>query len=98
MSALDRDLVRLLCQLGADRSLALSATVVGQRDWASALFTGERLTVELGVDRDGDDFDQWLADLPDIEFALRGYFVADAAVVARQAGGATIELLVIAEG
>lgn len=97
MSALERDVVRFLRRSAGERDIALSATVTRERDWASALFIGTRLTVELAADDDRDIFDQWLADLPDAEMPLRGHFVADAEVTARRAGSATVELLAIEE-
>jgi len=95
MSMLERDCVRQMQAAGA--ALAVSARVTASRDWASALFTGTRLTLDLAVDDDGDLFDQWLADLPERELSLRGHFVADAEVTGRSANAATIEILAIEE-
>ena len=95
MSMLERACVRQLQAAGAD--LAVTARVTASRDWASALFIGMRLTLELAVDDDCDLFEQWLADLPDRELALPGHFVADAEVTGRSAGSATVEILAIEE-
>lgn len=95
MSRLERDCVRQLQTAGA--ALALTARVTAGRDWASALFTGTRLTFALAVDDDGDLFDQWLAEFPERELALHGHFVADAEVTGRSAGAATVEILAIEE-
>lgn len=95
MTMLERDCVRQLQASGAP--LALTARVTGSRDWASALFTGKRLTLDVVVGDDCDLFDQWLAEFPERELALRGHFVADAEVTGRSAGTATVEILAIEE-
>ncbi len=94
MSRLDRDCERAL---RAAAPLPLTARVTASRDWASALFTGTRLTLDLDAGNDDDVFDAWLAEIGEIALPLRGYFVADAEVTARSAGAATVELLAIEE-
>lgn len=90
MTPLARESLRLLRLLAAE----LGLDAVGQRPWASALFTGTRLTIAV---KGNDDawLDEWLIALPELDLPLPGYFVADAEVIERSANAATIELLLI---
>ncbi|MES2097106.1 MAG: hypothetical protein V4459_10140 [Pseudomonadota bacterium] len=97
MNDIERTVTRLIAHSDGAKALSLSATVTASRDWASALFTGVRLTVELTAD-DGDPFEHWLAALPEAEFPMRRRFVADVEVVERREGVAVVELLVIEVG
>ncbi len=92
----ERDLIRALIRQAESKGVTLTATVIARRRWASALFEGERLTIEAAaLDR---NFDAWLAALPEAVLRLRGDFIADADLIERQApGAAIIELLVLAE-
>ena len=94
MNDVERTITRLITNSDGAKALSLSATVTGRRDWASALFTGVRLTIELTAE-DGEPFEHWLAALPEAEFPMRKRFVADAVVIERRAGAAVVELLVI---
>ena len=47
--------------------------------WASATFTGARHVLTLAA-APSDALDRWLAGLPEAEFALRNYLVADIGV------------------
>lgn len=75
-------------------ALVVSATVVRQRPWASALFVGERLRVMMASD-DDDALDAWLATLPDADLPLRHGFVANVEVVERSANRAALDILLI---
>ena len=80
MSTIDHDCLRALRTNACERSLPLSAVVVDSRGWASALFSGRRLTIAI----DGDDdarLDAWLIMLPDAELTWRGHFVASGVVI-----------------
>jgi len=72
------------------------ATLVRSRDWASSLFNGLRLTIEI-VAEETEAFETWLAALPEAEFAIRGYFVASADLIERRAGAAVVEFLLVEE-
>ena len=96
MSRLDRELARMLQLSAGATGVELIPNLLRSRDWSSALFSGERLTFELAA-ADGEPFETWLADLPDAEFPLRGWFVADADLTERRAGAAVVDFLVIEE-
>ncbi len=97
MSRLDRELARMLRASAANHGVALTVVLTRSRDWSSALFSGERLTFELRNDGDEEAFDAWLAALPEAEFPLRGWFVADADMTERRAGAALVDFLLIEE-
>jgi hypothetical protein len=94
---IERSVTRLIANTNDAKALSLSATVTGSRNWASALFTGVRLTIELTAE-DGEPFEHWLAALPEAEFPMRRRFVADVELVERRAGAAVVEMLVIEVG
>ncbi len=54
--------------------------------WASATFTGARHRLTLSASP-SPTLDDWLAGLPEAEFALRGHLVADLLVPMRDTGG-----------
>lgn len=68
--------------------------------WASATFTGARHMLTLAAQA-SPPLTRWLAALPEAEFALRGYLVADLCVEAvRREGGdvtAMLEVLTVEE-
>ena len=97
MNDIERTVTRLIANTKHAKALSLSATVTGSRNWASALFTGVRLTIELTAE-DGEPFEHWLAALPEAEFPMRRRFVADVELVERRAGAAVVEMLVIEVG
>ena len=90
MSRIEGDCLRVL---RSTAPLPLSASLRETRPWASALFVGHRLTID--VEADDAIFDDWLIDLHERELAWLGHFVASAEVIKRSAGAATIELLVV---
>ncbi|MEI9849675.1 MAG: hypothetical protein WDN24_01135 [Sphingomonas sp.] len=61
--------------------------------WASATFTGARHMLNLSGDA-GPAIEDWLAGLPEAEFALRGHLVADLGVEAVRREGGTVTALV----
>ena len=97
MTDIERTVTRLIAHSDGAKAMSLTATVTGSRDWASALFTGVRLTIELTAE-EGEPFEHWLAALPEAEFPMRRRFVADAEIVERRAGVAVVEMLVIEIG
>ncbi len=94
MSRLDRDCMRGLRTSAASYSLPLSATLIENRPWASALFVGRRFKIAVQGDEDT-RLDDWLIALPETELTWPGHFVASAEVIERSANAATIELLVV---
>ncbi|MBN8808504.1 MAG: hypothetical protein J0I47_09790 [Sphingomonas sp.] len=92
MSGREAECLRALVRSAAP--LAVSASAVRRRRWASALFVGERLTVGVAA-ADDQALDAWLASLPEADLPMRSGFVASAEVTARDAGRATLDLLVI---
>lgn len=97
MTDIERTVTRLIARSDGAKAMSLTARVTGSRDWASALFTGVRLTIELTAE-EGEPFERWLAALPEAEFPMRRRFVADAEIVERRAGVAVVEMLVIEVG
>jgi hypothetical protein len=92
----ERDTIRALIRQAAARGVTLTATVIARRRWASALFEGVRLTIEVNAAKG--NFDAWIGKLPEAELHVRGHFVADADLIERKSPGvAVIELLVLAE-
>ncbi len=88
----------LLRTLTADAAChGLSVIIQGcdERPWSSATFTGCRLT--LNVTLTGGDPTLWLAGLPDADFAIPRYLVADIATPHAGPDGATIEVLLLEE-
>jgi hypothetical protein len=97
VSDAERNLLRLIRTSAAAAALSLDAAVTKRRDWASALFVGARLTIELAAE-EAASFDAWLAALPETELPMRRRFVADADIVERRDGAAIVEFLVVEEG
>ena len=97
MSRLERDLIKTVTELAAASMPDAAASLVRSRDWSSSLFSGVRLTVEINAGED-EAFETWLANLPEAEFGVRGYFVASADLVERSNGAAVVEFLLVEEG
>lgn len=97
MSRLERDLIKTVTESGAASMPDAAASLVRSRDWSSSLFSGVRLTVEINAGED-EAFETWLANLPEAEFGVRGYFVASADLVERSNGAAVVEFLLVEEG
>jgi hypothetical protein len=96
MSRLERDVIKAVTDSAAHAAPGAAASLVRSRDWSSSLFSGVRLTVEIKAD-ENEGFETWLADLPEAEFAVRGYFVASADLVERSSGTAVTEFLLVEE-
>jgi len=96
MSRLERDLIKAVADSASDAVFGATAALVRSRDWSSSLFSGMRLTVEIKASED-ETFETWLAELPEAEFGIRGYFVASADLVERSSGAALIEFLLVEE-
>jgi len=94
MTKVERDCTRLLQTSASSYSLLLSATLIENRPWASALFVGHRMKIAV-QDCDDARLDDWLIALPENELTWTGHFVASAEVIERSADAATIELLVV---
>jgi hypothetical protein len=97
MSRLERDLIKAVTESATASVPDAAASLVRSRDWSSSLFSGVRLTVEVKAGED-EAFETWLANLPEAEFAVRGYFVASAELVERSNGTAVVEFLLVEEG
>ena len=97
MSRLERDLIKTVTESAAANMPSAAASLVRSRDWSSSLFSGVRLTVEINAGED-EAFETWLANLPEAEFGVRGYFVASADLVERSNGAAVVEFLLVEEG
>jgi len=96
MSRLERDLIKTVAESAAASMPDAAASLVRSRDWSSSLFSGVRLTVEINAGED-EAFETWLANLPEAEFGVRGYFVASADLVERSNGAAVVEFLLVEE-
>lgn len=93
--ALDREVARALQDSAIAAGAEIAVSLMAERDWASALFDGARLT--FGVAGSGERFDGWLAALPEAELPLRRHFIASAEVLDRpEPDRVTVELLAIA--
>ncbi|KQM64946.1 hypothetical protein ASE75_07720 [Sphingomonas sp. Leaf17] len=82
---------------GSAIAAGCSVRVIDHRSiaWSSATFVGERHRLTLVTSGDAAD---WLAGLPDAEFALRGHLVVDLLVVGIDADAvATVEVLTLIE-
>lgn len=91
-----RAVARAVHRSATAAGIPVAVSVEGERDWASTLFEGARVTVEVIADAGG--FDGWLATLADADLPLTGYFIASAEVTDRPgADRAIVELLAIAE-
>jgi hypothetical protein len=97
VSRLERDLIKTVTESAAASMPDAAASLVRSRDWSSSLFSGVRLTVEINAGED-EAFETWLANLPEAEFGVRGYFVASADLVERSKGAAVVEFLLVEEG
>jgi hypothetical protein len=96
MSRLERDLIKTVTESAAASMPGAAASLVRSRDWSSSLFSGVRLTVEINAGED-EAFETWLANLPEAEFGVRGYFVASADLIERSSGTAVVEFLLVEE-
>lgn len=96
MSKVERDLVKLVADSAAAGTPGAAASLSRSRDWSSSLFSGVRLTVEIAAP-ESETFEAWLADLPEADFQLRGYFVASADLIERREGAAVVEFLLVEE-
>lgn len=96
MSRLERDLIKTVADAAGETMPSAAASLVRSRDWSSSLFSGERLTLEITAP-ENETFETWLADLPEAELRLRGYFVASADLVERSSGIAVVEFLLVEE-
>lgn len=91
-----RALIAALAATALTAHIILNVADIEERPWASATFSGARHVVTVNLDGDDAAIDRWLAALPEAQFAMRHHIVADIAVAARSAGGATIEALTVA--
>jgi hypothetical protein len=96
MSRVERDLIKAVTDSATESVSGVAVSLMRNRDWSSSLFSGVRLTVEINAGED-EAFETWLADLPEAEFAVRGYFVASADLVERSSGIAVVEFLLVEE-
>jgi hypothetical protein len=96
MSRLERDLIKAVTDSAGQAAPGAAASLLRSRDWSSSLFSGVRLTVEIEAGED-ERFETWLAELPEAELAIRGYFVASADLVERRGGVAVVEFLLVEE-
>ncbi|HEX4695534.1 hypothetical protein [Sphingomonas sp.] len=96
MTRVERDCLCAITRSTAANSLDVSARLIARRNWSSMLFTGMRLTLAVTAG-DDEQFDHWLATLPEADFPISGHFVASAEVIARSECAASIELLVVEE-
>lgn len=95
-ASISRAVARAVHRSATAAGVIAAVSVERERDWASALFEGARVTVEVIADAGG--FDAWLATLSDADLPLAGYFIASAEVTDRPAPDrAIVELLAIAE-
>ncbi len=86
---LERALVGHAAEAGVD----LSIVSAGWTRWASATFVGARHDLLLTA-VPSPALDDWIANLPEAEFTLRGHLVADLTVESRSRIGDRIELRV----
>jgi len=96
VNRLERDLIKAVTDSAGEAVPGAAASLVRSRDWSSSLFSGVRLTVEITAPENA-AFETWLANLPETEFRLRGYFVASADLVERRVGTAVVEFLLVEE-
>lgn len=95
-AAAGRAVARALHRSATAAGIAAAVSVETERDWASALFEGLRVTLRVVAD-DG-PMEAWLAALPEAELPLDGYFIASAEVVGRPAPDrAMVEVLAIVD-
>ena len=94
MSKLDCNCLRVLRTNAASYSVAITAIVMESRAWASALFVGSRLAIDVKGD-EGSVLDEWLTALPEAELTWPGHFVASVDIVERNGNRATIDLLIV---
>ncbi|MGN6818206.1 MAG: hypothetical protein ACTHJR_05995 [Sphingomonas sp.] len=96
MSRVERDLIKIVTDSAAETAAGAGASLVRSRDWSSSLFNGVRLTMEITAPKN-EAFERWLAELPEADLRLRGYFVASADLVERREGAAVVEFLLVEE-
>ena len=91
-------LERALTGQARDAGVDMAIVSAGWTRWASATFTGARHALVL-TGTSSPALSEWLASLPEAEFALRGHIVADLAVEHVERGPdatrATIEVLTV---
>ena len=93
-------LLRRALERSADAAgVRVTVDAVRSDPWASATFTGARHTLDLIVA--GSAALRWLADLPEVELAMRGHLCADLVVVRTEVGSdattARVEALTVEE-
>lgn len=94
------DACTLISRALAGKAAAAGCAVIlagsDTRRWASATFAGARHVLTVAA-QSSPALDDWLAGLPDAEFALRGHLVADLAVtgVSRDGDAVTIALEIL---
>jgi len=96
VSRVERDLIKTVTESATASMPGAVASLARSRDWSSSLFSGVRLTIEINASED-EMFETWLADLPEAELKVRGYFVASADLVERREAVAVVEFLLVEE-
>lgn len=91
-----RALIAALAATALTAHITLTVVDTQERPWVSATFAGARHVVAVELAGADAAVDRWLADLPEIGFAMRHHIVADIAVAARGSGSAVIEALTVA--
>lgn len=95
---IDRLLAHALVESSAARGTPVTILRSSQRRWASATFAGARHRITVTAP-ESPMLDDWLAALPDMEFALPGHLVADLIVAdtrrERDEVSADIEVLTV---
>jgi hypothetical protein len=87
-------LERALVAAATSRHHRLAITGWTMRRWASATFSGARHRITATLPAAARD---WLDELPEVEFALRGHLVADLTVAAIEAESTDADLAVTLE-
>lgn len=83
---------RALLASGKAAGCAVELADMRSRNWVSATFAGERVTLTLRV---ANGAKAWLAGLPEAELPLPGCFVAELEVSAGEDGTAFLEALIL---
>jgi len=86
-------LYRALAASADCHGLTLRTLATHERPWASATFTGCRLTLDLAIA--GGDPGDWLASLPEEDLPIPGRLVADLVVTRVGADRATLSVLLL---
>ena len=82
---------RLGRALAAEPGVVVTARTATR--WASATFTGARHELRLTVPA-SPAIEQWLADLPEADFAIPGHLVADLAITAMTATAERLDVCI----